>query len=231
MKARFAAVIALVVGLAGEVSAVVVAGRISLGPALFLPGDYQFTTRHSEDPTPYDAFLFSSVDANTFQIETYTVGAGVTLYALQEGAAFSPANASSLPSLASNFGTGMGNQFEIPVGQASYFGIRTGQSPVPSGSDWFGWIRVFNNGISLIDQGSATDYSGQGIYTGTLTAVPEPRAVLLLLGLGGFLLRRRERRQVTVQETARGMWPDGFFEEVHIDREDFRRESPAYGGK
>ena len=115
MKARFAAVIALVVGLAGEVSAVVVAGRISLGPALFLPGDYQFTTRHSENPTPYDAFLFSSVDANTFQIETYTVGAGVTLYALQEGAAFSPANASSLPALASNFGTGMGNQFEIPV--------------------------------------------------------------------------------------------------------------------
>lgn len=205
MKWQAVVLISLVLGLAGDVSAVVIAGRITLEPALFPPSNYQFATRHSEEATPYDAFLFSSVDANTFQIDTYTVGAGVTLYALQEGVAFSPANASSLPSLASNFGTGMGNQFEIPVGQASYFGIRTGQSPVPSGSDWFGWIRVFNNGISLIGQGSATDYSGQGIYTGTLTVVPEPRAVLLLLGLGGFLLRRRERRQVVIEETAPGM--------------------------
>lgn len=193
MNSLAAVVMALVVGLAGEVSAVVVAGRIILGPALLPTADYQFETRHSGDPTPYDAFLFSSVDADTFQIEAYTLGAGVTLYALQQGAAFSPASASSLPSLASNFGTGTGTRFEIPVGQASYFGIRTGQSPIPSGSDWYGWIRVRNNFTTLIDQGSATDYSGQGIYTGTLTAVPEPRAALLLLGLGGFLLRRREQ--------------------------------------
>ena len=191
MNSLAAVVMALVVGLAGEVAAVVVAGRIILGPALLPTSDYQFETRHGGDPTPYDAFLFSSVDADTFQIEAYTLGAGVTLYALQQGAAFSPASASSFPSLASNFGTGTGTRFEIPVGQASYFGIRTGQSPVPSGSDWFGWIRVFNNGTTLTDQGSATDYSGNGIYTGTLTAVPESRAALLLLGLGGFRLRRR----------------------------------------
>jgi hypothetical protein len=195
MKLQAAVLMALVFGLPGEAPAVVIAGRITLEPPLFPTSDYQFATRHSEEPTPYDAFLFSSVDADTFQIDTYTLGAGVTLYALQEGAAFGPASASSFPLLASNIGSGMGNQFEIPVGQVSYFGIRTGQSPVPSGSDWYGWIRVRNNFTTLIDQGSATDYSGQGIYTGTLTAVPEPHAALLLLGLGGFLLRRREGRR------------------------------------
>lgn len=194
---------------------------------MFPTSDYQFATRHSEDTTPYDAFLFSSVDADTFEIDTYTLGAGVTLYALQDGMPFSPASASSLPLLASNLGAGIGTQFEVPVGQASYFGIRTGESPAPSGSDWFGWIRIFNNGTALIDQGSATDYSGQGIYTGTLTAVPEPGGAILLFGLAGFLLRRRRGSESTVT----GTWPAGFFEVVHIDREDFAREVPAYFGR
>lgn len=224
MKWQAALLMALVFGLAGEVSAVVIAGRITLEPPLFPTSDYQFATRHSEEPTPYDAFLFSSVDADTFQIDTYTLGAGVTLYALQEGAAFGPASASSFPLLASNTGSGMGTQFEIPVGQVSYFGIRTSFDLIPSGNDWFGWIRVHNVFNTLTDRGSATDYSGQGIYTGTLTAVPEPGTALLLLGLAGFLVRRRRGSETTVP----GTWPAGFFEVVHIDREDFAREVPAY---
>ena len=42
---------------------------------------------------------------------------------------------------------------------------------------------------------------------------------------------RREGRRVVIEEEAPQAWPEGFFEEIHIDREDFARETPVYREK
>ncbi len=38
---------------------------------------------------------------------------------------------------------------------------------------------------------------------------------------------RREGLRVVIEEAPPESWPEGFFEEIHIDREDFSRETPG----
>jgi len=46
----------------------------------------------------------------------------------------------------------------------------------------------------------------------------------------GKVLIRREGRALVIEEISDG-WPEGFFEEILIDREEFGREKPAYTEK
>jgi virulence-associated protein VagC len=47
----------------------------------------------------------------------------------------------------------------------------------------------------------------------------------------GEVTIRREGRRVVIEELTPDAWPDGFFESIHIDREDFGREKAVYQEK
>lgn len=47
----------------------------------------------------------------------------------------------------------------------------------------------------------------------------------------GEVTIRREGRRVVIEEVASDGWPDGFFESIRIDREDFGREKVTYREK
>lgn len=64
--------------------------------------------------------------------------------------------------------------------------------------------------------------------SGNSLAVRLPRGFELPCGEVNI---RREGRRVVIEETVSEAWPEGFFESLCIDREDFGREMPAYREK
>jgi antitoxin VapB len=64
--------------------------------------------------------------------------------------------------------------------------------------------------------------------SGNSLAVRLPRGFELPCG---EVTIRREGRRVVIEEAAPDTWPDGFFESIRIDREDFGREPAIYQEK
>lgn len=42
---------------------------------------------------------------------------------------------------------------------------------------------------------------------------------------------RREGRKIVIEEMTENGWPEGFFDSIHISRDDFAREIPIYREK
>ncbi len=82
----------------------------------------------------------------------------------------------------------------VPVPLADfYLGIYT-NSHLDNYAGVYGWALVRPSGTTLTLLDSAMAYHEQGIFIGTLNAVPEPTS-LILLGSAGLLLGKRSRRK------------------------------------
>lgn len=64
--------------------------------------------------------------------------------------------------------------------------------------------------------------------SGNSLAVRLPKAMNLPCGPVSI---RREGRRIVIEEEAAGAWPEGFFEEIRVGRNEFGREVPEYREK
>lgn len=61
--------------------------------------------------------------------------------------------------------------------------------------------------------------------SGNSLAVRLPKSMELPCGTVSI---RRDGRRIVIEESTHSGWPEGFFESVRIEREDFVREKPTY---
>jgi len=64
--------------------------------------------------------------------------------------------------------------------------------------------------------------------SGNSLAVRLPKGLELPCGTVSI---HRDGRKIIIEEVTQSGWPEGFFENIRISREDFGRETPAYREK
>ena len=174
-------------------SAAVVTGRVTIESGAPV-GDFAVRIDYTDTQSFFNDLVLSTVDADTFGIAGFTLGSPFSAYLVADGATFTPAYASGNTPLASNIdSSGIGNQFDILVGQSVFLAFYTEEllPDGPSFGDQYAWIEISNTGSGLTSLGDATALDTGGIIVGTTTSVPEPGFALIVLGLCGFYRRRR----------------------------------------
>jgi hypothetical protein len=133
----------------------------------------------------HTGFTLMSEDASYFLFGSFLdEGVRVFLVSSNDPISLQPIIAESYPELM------YPNTYAFDNGIPFYVGLHTGNGYPVNGiypDPLFGWAQLINNAgiIDLID--GALEYGGEGIYAGTQTIIPEPRA-LALAALGTLLL-------------------------------------------
>lgn len=165
-----------------EAAVEVVAGNVSFGPDSTFGSNYRATTLQapSFDNTSvwfnFTPSLTPGSVPNTLRVSQWNLDEESDWYLVKPGNSFGVTSIAMASDPILFTVDNARPAINIPLGDV-YLGVATAQGF--GDRDVFGWLRLNNTGIALQYVDSAVAYGADGIVVGTLTAVPEPAALVL----------------------------------------------------
>lgn len=190
----------LLMGINASSNADVIIDDAVLQPNVFdpSPSNYVLTLSQSTGGIGLFAINISGVGEGMYDFSYFGIAEEYGLYSTALGLEFIPSYALTHTPIVSNNGVDPGSSLQsFSLNQTKYYAYwddRLGPDSDPDSNDNFGWVGMtYTDGGLLVSDGATA--LGGGIIVGTYTQVPEPATALLLVigGVGAWLLRRDRR--------------------------------------